>query len=169
MGERDFLKLSAWWNSTFNPADFWSECLLQNSLSPSPSRAGTCQVSRTFQKGQSRTWKRIPSHYHPFSLLPSPFPYGVGHMPLRIPGLMFILSALFGNPMMRTGSGGHHGITSCWLEKYFFNETMHKGTVRIYLANTLYLRDLLMLNTVPVQGSGLGAYYSWLTGLELCV
>lgn len=53
--------------------------------------------------------------------------------------------------------------------KYFFNETMHKGTVRIYLANTLYSRDLLMLNTVPVQGSGLGAYYSWLRGLELCV
>ena len=42
-------------------------------------------------------------------------------------------------------------------------------SVRIYLANTLYSRDLLMLNTVPVQGSGLGAYYSWLRGLELCV
>ena len=109
------------------------------------------------------------SHYQPLSLLPSRIPCGVGHMPLRIPGLVFILLALFGDPMMRTGSVGHHGITSCWLERYFFNETMYKGTVRIYFANTLYLRDLLMLNRVPVQGSGLGAYYSWLRGLELCV
>ena len=88
---------------TLNPTTL--ECLPQNSLNPSPSRAGNRQVSRAFQKGHS-AWKMIPMDQ---SLLPTllssiPVPCGVNQMPQRILKLMF---SFFWDSMVRTGPGRH--------------------------------------------------------------
>lgn len=90
---------------TLNPTTL--ECLPQNSLNPSPSRAGNRQVSRAFQKGHS-AWKMIPMDQFllPTLLSSIPVPCGVNQMPQRILKLMFsFFLGLYGQDRSRQAPG----------------------------------------------------------------
>ena len=119
-------------------------------------------VNRAFQKGHSQPRKGFLL-ISPFSLPSNPLV--LFHVELtRCPKnpeahvYSFVLGP-YGQDRSRRAPWHH-------FEKHFFSEIVHNWTVRIYLANTPYFGDPLMLDIGPAQGSGLATNYGWLQGLE---